>query len=119
MEQLPKDCIGESKRGPTRSKEKATPQELRGEAIFFGKGECSSCHTGPYYSDNVMHNLHVERFYKWRTINGVMSSADGPIKTFPLRGIKDTPPYLHDERINSKRVWHPSSLVLSPNVYTL
>ena len=44
---------------------KATPQELRGEAISFGKDECSSCHTGPYYSDNVMHNLHVERFYKW------------------------------------------------------
>jgi cytochrome c peroxidase len=22
--------------------------------------------------------------------------ADGPIKTFPLRGIKDSPPYLHD-----------------------
>lgn len=24
---------------------------------------------------------------------------DGPIKTFPLRGIKDSPPYLHDERL--------------------
>ncbi len=23
---------------------------------------------------------------------------DGPIKTFPLRGIKDSPPYLHDGR---------------------
>ncbi len=28
-----------------------------------------------------------------------MASADGPIKTFPLRGIKDTPPYLHDGRL--------------------
>jgi len=26
-------------------------------------------------------------------------SADGPIKTFPLRGIKDSPPYLHDDRL--------------------
>ena len=26
-------------------------------------------------------------------------SADGPIKTFPLRGIKDSPPYLHDGRL--------------------
>jgi cytochrome c peroxidase len=31
-------------------------------------------------------------------INGRMASADGPIKTFPLRGIKDSPPYLHDDR---------------------
>jgi cytochrome c peroxidase len=25
--------------------------------------------------------------------------GDGPIKTFPLRGIKDSPPYLHDDRL--------------------
>jgi cytochrome c peroxidase len=32
-------------------------------------------------------------------VNGLMASADGPIKTFPLRGIKDSPPYLHDGRL--------------------
>jgi cytochrome c peroxidase len=32
-------------------------------------------------------------------VNGMMASADGPIKTFPLRGVKDTPPYLHDGRL--------------------
>ena len=32
-------------------------------------------------------------------INGRMASVDGPIKTFPLRGIKDSPPYLHDGRL--------------------
>ena len=32
-------------------------------------------------------------------INGEMASADGPIKTFPLRGVKDSPPYLHDGRL--------------------
>ena len=46
-----------------------------------------------------MHNLKTERFYKPRMINGRMASADGPIKTFPLRGIKDSPPYLHDGRL--------------------
>ena len=46
-----------------------------------------------------MHNLRTERFYKPRMINGRMASADGPIKTFPLRGIKDSPPYLHDGRL--------------------
>jgi cytochrome c peroxidase len=28
-----------------------------------------------------------------------MANMDGHIKTFPLRGIKDTPPYLHDDRL--------------------
>jgi cytochrome c peroxidase len=45
-----------------------------------------------------MHNL-VERFFEPRMINVRMASADGPIKTFPLRGIKDSPPYLHDGRL--------------------
>jgi cytochrome c peroxidase len=80
-------------------KSKATPAELRGEALFFGKAQCAPCHAAPYYTDNLMHNLHAERFYKPVMINGVMASADGPIKTFPLRGIKDSPPYLHDGRL--------------------
>jgi len=25
--------------------------------------------------------------------------TEGPIKNFPLRGLKDTPPYLHDGRL--------------------
>jgi cytochrome c peroxidase len=78
---------------------KATPAELNGEALFNGKARCSACHPAPYYTDNSMHNLRVERFYKPRMINGRMASADGPIKTFPLRGIKDSPPYLHDDRL--------------------
>jgi len=78
---------------------KASEAELRGQAVFFGKGQCSACHTPPYYTDNLMHNLHAERFYKPVLTNGVMASADGPIKTFALRGIKDSPPYLHDERL--------------------
>ena len=53
----------------------------------------------PYYTDNTMHNLQVERFYKPEMINGMLATADGPIKTFPLRGIKDSPPYLHDGRL--------------------
>src|SRR5881296_3764495 len=78
---------------------KATETEMRGQTLFFGKANCASCHQAPYYTDNLMHNLKVERFYKPRMINGRMASADGPIKTFPLRGIKDSPPYLHDGRL--------------------
>ncbi len=78
---------------------KASESEMRGEKAFFGKGRCASCHTPPYYTDNLMHNLQAERFFKEVTINGRTASADGPIKTFPLRGIKDSPPYLHDGRL--------------------
>ena len=78
---------------------KATARERRGQEIFFGKGQCATCHTPPYYTDNLMHNLKVERFFKEVKINGRKASADGPIKTFPLRGIKDSPPYLHDGRL--------------------
>lgn len=79
--------------------QKATEAEVRGQELFFGKAQCATCHVPPYYTDNLMHNLKTERFYKPHMINGLMASADGPIKTFPLRGIKDSPPYLHDDRL--------------------
>jgi cytochrome c peroxidase len=79
---------------------KATPSEMRGQELFFGKkAQCSTCHPAPYYTDGLMHNLKAERFYKPQNYLGRMASADGPIKTFPLRGIKDSPPYLHDGRL--------------------
>jgi cytochrome c peroxidase len=78
---------------------KATEGERRGEELFFGKAQCATCHIPPYYTDNLMHNLRVERFFDEVMINGRKASADGPIKTFPLRGIKDSPPYLHDDRL--------------------
>ena len=78
---------------------KASEAERRGQELFLGKAQCATCHLPPYYTDNLMHNLRTERFYKARMVNGRMASADGPIKTFPLRGIKDSPPYLHDGRL--------------------
>ena len=78
---------------------KANESELRGEALFFGKANCSGCHTPPFYTDNQMHDLAVERFYKARMEGGMMITAQGAIKTFPLRGIKESPPYLHDGRL--------------------
>ena len=78
---------------------KASEQELRGEKLFSGKGQCAVCHPAPFYTDNLMHNLKVERFYKTQTINGLVATSQGPIKTFTLRGIKESPPYFHDGRL--------------------
>ena len=77
----------------------ATEAELRGQALFVGKAKCAVCHPAPYYTDNSMHNLKVERFYAPRKILGRIAAMDGPIKTFSLRGIKESPPYLHDGRL--------------------
>jgi len=78
---------------------KATAAEMRGQEVFVGKGQCASCHQPPFYTDNLMHNLQTERFFKPVMINRMMAIGDGPIKTFSLRGVKDNPPYLHDERL--------------------
>jgi cytochrome c peroxidase len=70
---------------------KATASELRGEQLFHGKAKCATCHPAPFYTDNQMHDLCLEEFGAGR--------ATGWVKTFPLRGIKDSPPYLHDGRL--------------------
>jgi cytochrome c peroxidase len=87
------DCPPAPKLGPTSRliAARATPAELRGERLFHGKAQCAQCHSGPAFVDDYMHDLRVERFYAGR--------PEGPIKTFPLRGIKDSPPYLHDGRL--------------------
>lgn len=69
---------------------KATEEELAGEKLFFGKAKCADCHPAPFYLDDKMHDLRLEEFLD--------EPGDGPIKTFTLRGIKDSPPYLHDGR---------------------
>ncbi|HEV7867271.1 MAG TPA: cytochrome B6 [Chthoniobacteraceae bacterium] len=69
---------------------KATESEVRGEDLFRGKAQCATCHSGPAFMDQQMHDLKVERFSGEPPL--------GPMKTFTLRGIKDSPPYLHDGR---------------------
>jgi len=70
---------------------KANEKELRGENLFFGKGQCASCHKPPAFLDHQMHDLKLERF--------INEPGDGAMKTFTLRGIKDSPPYFHDGRL--------------------
>lgn len=80
---------------------KATEQELAGEQVFMGKGRCAQCHVPQtHFLDNNMHDLKLERFYKPGAVyNDQAALPDGPIKTFTLRGIKDSPPYMHDGRL--------------------
>jgi cytochrome c peroxidase len=77
----------------------ADSPEIRGQKLFFDKAQCATCHPAPFYTDNLMHDLKVDRFYKTQTINGLVATSQGPIKTFPLRGIKESPPFFHDGRL--------------------
>src|ERR1019366_7605615 len=78
---------------------KADTAEIAGQQLFFGKARCIECHQAPYYTTNLIRQLQPECFSKPHLVNGMMASADGPIKTFPRRGVKDSPPYLHDGRL--------------------
>ncbi|MDB4954072.1 MAG: cytochrome c, partial [Myxococcales bacterium] len=91
----PKLRVADGKLDPT----KATAEERRGQDLFFGKALCGNCHPAPFYTDNLMHDLKTERFYTPRLVGGMKMVGDGPIKTFTLRGIKETPPFLHDGRL--------------------
>lgn len=80
-------------------RDQATEQELRGEKLFFTKAQCGRCHPAPHFLDNLMHDLAVDEFYEPKMINEHFDHAAGPMKTTTLRGIKDSPPYLHDGRL--------------------
>lgn len=79
--------------------EASTKAELRGQELFFGKATCAQCHPAPHYLDDKMHDLQLERFFNLEEVRGHKPIPDGPIKSFTLRGIKDSPPYLHDGRL--------------------
>ena len=79
---------------------KATPEELRGQELFFGKAQCAKLS-----SRALLHRQHDARPEDRAVLRAdarspaTAWSGDGAIKTFPLRGIKDSPPYLHDGRL--------------------
>src|SRR6202790_1239890 len=58
----------------------ADAAEMRGQKLFFGKAQCASCHPAPYYTDNSMHNLKVDRFYKTQTIHGLVATKQALMK---------------------------------------
>ncbi len=72
----------------------------RGLKLFFGKANCSACHTGPNFTDNGFHNIGVSWNAKDRdegrfAISG-LEGDKGSFKTPTLREIARTAPYMHD-----------------------
>jgi cytochrome c peroxidase len=70
-----------------------TDDEQAGLRVFRGKGNCTSCHVGPNFSDERTHNTGVA----WR--QGALADTGagrGEFKTPTLREVARTAPYMHD-----------------------
>lgn len=72
----------------------------RGMKIFFGKGVCSACHSGPNFTDNGFHNIGIgmdkENPDQGRAAISKLEGDTGAFKTPTLREIARTAPYMHD-----------------------
>ena len=66
----------------------------RGEALFNGKAECSSCHVPPTYTDAGQRLHDPEETGMDPTL--AERSITGKYRTTPLRGLVHHPPYFHD-----------------------
>lgn len=73
---------------------------LRGMHLFNGKAHCSTCHSGPAFSDQSFHNLGVGMNAPDPDIGREAVTKDprdrGKFKTPGLRNVAETDPYLHD-----------------------
>ena len=80
--------------------EALTTQQQQGMKLFFGKANCSSCHSGSHFSDNAFHNLglgmHGDAIDKGRFEQSKLLGDTGAFKTPTLRDVGRTAPYMHD-----------------------
>lgn len=72
----------------------------RGMKLFFGRGHCSACHSGPNFTDNAFHNVGVGMDQKepdlGRAVISKLEGDRGSFKTPTLREIARSAPYMHD-----------------------
>jgi cytochrome c peroxidase len=78
----------------------------RGEKLFFGKAECSNCHSGPNFTDEQFHNVGIRYSNQLDTDLGryKVSNEDsdrGAFKTPTLRNVAITGPYMHNGRLDT------------------
>lgn len=75
-------------------------QQALGLKLFFGKANCSSCHSGASFTDNAFHNIGVgmdkpEPDAGRKAISKI-EGDNGAFKTPTLRDIATGAPYMHD-----------------------
>ena len=84
------------------TKSALSEEAQRGMKVFFGKAQCSSCHTGHSFSDFSFHNIGIgmekEKPDLGRFDISKQIGDKGAFKTPTLREIARTGPYMHDGR---------------------
>ncbi|MCA9208463.1 MAG: c-type cytochrome, partial [Planctomycetales bacterium] len=85
--------------------EALTESALRGMKLFFGKANCSACHSGHSFTDGGPHNLGVGIKDAEPDVGRFAVSKQegdkGSFKTPTLREIARTAPYMHDGRLKT------------------
>jgi len=74
---------------------------VRGIEVFFGKGKCAICHSGPGFTDSGFHNIGVKQHGPLKKDDGRFNVTKedfdkGAFKTPGLRHVSRTAPYMHD-----------------------
>lgn len=82
-----------------------SPAAEKGRALFFGAARCSSCHSGPNFTDNAFHNIGIGMEHDkpdvGRFEHSKLEGDTGSFKTPTLREIARTAPYMHDGRFKT------------------
>jgi hypothetical protein len=73
-----------------------TQAVARGKALFEGQAKCSTCHSGPSFTDVNTAGLHPASASVALDKNYIKFSATKQWRVTPLKGIWQHPPYLHD-----------------------
>jgi cytochrome c peroxidase len=87
-----------------------TAEEKEGLEIFFGRGRCSVCHSGPSFSDGAFHDVGIGRRPAGAADAGRdpgryavtgRASDRGAFRTPTLRDVSRRAPYMHDGSIQT------------------
>lgn len=87
-------------------------QELKGAALFYGKGKCAVCHSGPFFSDLKYHSVPFNQLGSGKNGFGVdygrFNVTHDPsdlykFRTPPLLNAPKTAPYGHSGSVASLR----------------
>jgi YVTN family beta-propeller protein len=72
-----------------------TADAIAGQALFQGAANCSSCHSGPDFTDSasgVLHDVGTIKPSSGKRLGQTLTGIDTPT----LKGVWETGPYLHD-----------------------
>ena len=89
-----------------------TDEELRGAQVFYGKGKCANCHSGPYLADFKFHAVPLPQIGFGKNGFGIdygrFNVSHDPIdlykfRTPPLFNVAKTAPYGHSGSVATMR----------------